>query len=349
VARFFRERSEELARARDEGGDATRIVALAKGAVEEACRVVHDLAVSTPERQGMGSTLTVLLGAGNKAVMAHVGDSRLYLARGGSAHMISADHTVAAELARQGVITADKVPSHAYAHVLSRAVGTHRAVQVDTLAVDVVPGDRFLLCSDGFSDYVPSDEWLAERLAAEDIDILPDELVKFADESGGKDNITVVVVAIEADAPEAERAIELATDVEVRLDAISSTFLFKDLTLAQLARVLDIAEVRSHGAGDTIVSEGDKLDQLFLVLDGHLGATPAGKVVATLSPGDHLGASTLLLPRPARATVRASEPSRTLSLAHERFHTLARARPWLGVDLLARLGRRACAGATDAV
>ena len=106
-------------------------------------------------------------------------------------------------------------------------------------------------------------------------------------------------------------------------------------------------EVASSMAVDAVARFlGERSGELKRARDQGADAAP---VVATLSPGDHIGASTLLLPRPARATVRASEPSRTLSLAYERFHTLTRARPWLGVDLLARLGRRACAGATDAV
>ena len=349
VARFFEKHADDLRRAQAAEPDVAALISLAEDALEEACVVVYDLAVSTPGRQGMGATLTLLVGAGAKAVLAHVGDSRLYLARDDAAHLLSTDHTMAAELVRRGVLEAGEAAKGRFANVLTRAIGTQRAVQVDALAIDVLPGDRLLLCSDGFSEYIQNDAWLAERLFSEEPDLLPDELVRFANDSGGHDNITVVVAAVEADKPEAGRTVALASDVHVRLDAVESTFLFSGLTLAQLSRVLDAAEVESYEAGETILREGETLDRCFLVLDGGVAVSRGGKEISRLGPKDHVGEAALLQPRPAAAGLTALRPSRLLTIAHAPFHTLVKQRPWLGVDLLVRLGRHVCESVSEPV
>src|SRR5205823_13230317 len=117
------------------------------------CAHVHDLANQDDERAGMGCTLTLLLVLGNKAAMAHVGDSRLYLLRSGKLSQLTTDHTMANELCLAGLITAAEVRDHQYAHVLTRAIGTQPSVVPDLLMMDVAPGDRFLLCSDGLADH----------------------------------------------------------------------------------------------------------------------------------------------------------------------------------------------------
>lgn len=316
------------------------LVPLGIAAVEEACRAVWRLAESRPEYHGMGCTLTGVLLAGRKALVLHVGDTRLYLLRGGGAHQLTSDHTLAAELARGGAIPADRVRSHPYAHVLTRALGVQESVKVDTLLLDVLPGDRLVLASDGLTDYVVDASALAALAAGVGLDDVPGALVRFANESGGHDNITVVAVDVDADPDQRTEALALAEDVRGRLEALAGTFLFDGLDLAQLSGALAFVEERDVAAGERILRSGDPCAQLFIVAQGRVGVEREGAPAAELRPGDHVGEALVLRPRPCGASLVALERTRLLVLDHDALRTLASRSPHLGRLLLERLGRR---------
>ena len=134
--------------------------------------------------------------------------------------------------------------------------------------------------------------------------------------------------------------VALANDMEVKMDALTSVFMFEELTLAQLSRILNACEVQSHDTGAVLLAEGEPCSRLLINLDGTLKVSRGDDTTAELEAGDHLGATTLLYPRQSRATVRATSPTRVLALEREDFLALAQERPWLGVALLQRLGRR---------
>ena len=178
--------------------DAESLTGLVRQAAEAACREVYTLSRTKLAYRGMGGTLTILQVAGDRAAMAHVGDTRLYRVRGGEAHQLSKDHTLAAELIEAGMMTVEMAEGSRYRSVLTRAIGQHESVKVDTLLLDLRPGDRFLLCSDGLSEYIADEAWLARVMAAgDDMEKLTDELVDHANDAGGSDNIGVVVVQVE--------------------------------------------------------------------------------------------------------------------------------------------------------
>jgi CRP-like cAMP-binding protein len=164
--------------------------------------------------------------------------------------------------------------------------------------------------------------------------------VSFANAAGGHDNITAVVVEIRADDPEIEIVDEMSVDIQLRFEALGGVFLFDGLSLALLARVLNHCEINEYKRGDVVITEGDSFEQLMVVVHGRFSVLQRDKEVSVLETGDHLGETTVLSPRRARATVRASELSRMLVLKREPFWKLVRSRPWLGVGLLERLGRR---------
>ena len=141
----------------------------------------------------MGTTVVCLVLAGTKAIVGHVGDSRVYLLRGGQAHRLTEDHTLIAAQLKAGTLTHEQAHASQLRNVITRAVGIQESVQVDTLMVDLLPEGLFLLCSDGLHGYVP-DEELASVVADIPLAELPTRLVALANERGGKDNVTVVVV-----------------------------------------------------------------------------------------------------------------------------------------------------------
>lgn len=333
-------RRADIAEAEDADELSEMLTAVAREALETACREVHATASADEDLGGMGCTLTMLLIAGNKAVMGHVGDTRLYLNRDGKVSQLSTDHTMAQELALAGLIEPDEVKTHHYAHVLTRAIGPQPSVSVDTLVIDVLPGDRFVLCSDGLSEYIDGDAWLARQLDGSQLEVVPEELVSFANTAGGEDNITAVVVRIEADEPDSEIVDEMSIELTGKLDALQGVFLFEGLSLALLTRVLNQCDMIDYSAGDVVVTEGEDCARLMVVVEGGFSVKRVSEDDARLDVGDHAGATTLLSPRPARATLTALEPSRMLILERGPFWKLIKGRPWLGVGLLERLGRR---------
>lgn len=313
------------------------VVELVKEAIRYASHRVLE-AAEEDQRQGMGCAMTLVLIAGSRAVMGHVGDTRLYLIRDAEAHQLSTDHTVTAELVRSGVIAATDAEGHPYAHVLSRAVGTHDSVLVDTHVIDVEPGDRFLLCSDGFAQYVTGSKRLAEQVLALDLDREPRELVELANEAGGSDNITVVVVGV--DRPDGATGTTERGEAQVQIDALGSAFLFAKLDFAQLTRVLEETTDADYKAGDVVLSAGDPCSSLFIVTSGAFEVVRPDGHCEVLELGDCVGATTLLAPRASRASLRCRDRGSLLRLERDALFGLARKRPWLGVALLERLGKR---------
>ncbi|MCA9619383.1 MAG: protein phosphatase 2C domain-containing protein [Myxococcales bacterium] len=307
---------------------------LADGAAKAACREVYALARQSLGRTGMGATLTLVISAGPFAALGHIGDSRLYLLRDGTVDQLTFDHTIASEMLRSGLIDEEELERSPYKHVLSRACGTQPQVSVDSLLFEIFPGDRLLLCSDGYSNYLEDPTSLVDALAGEEPAEVAAALVAFANEAGGKDNITAVVVEVRGDHPHAARAALLAE----RQDALRAVFLFEHLELPLLTRVMNVCDVEVYEAGETVMAEGAVCHELLVVLDGVLALARGGESLGQIESGEHVGASTLVEARPARASLTAVEASRVLRLRGRAFAQISRDRPWLGIGLLERLG-----------
>ena len=169
------------------------LVDLLDRAVTVANTDVHTLAGENIDYDGMGCTVTMLLVSGDRAALTSVGDSRAYRIRDGAAHQLTVDHTMGQEMMDMGAMTPEEVAHFRYARLLSRAVGIESAVRTDSAAVRLAPGDRFVICTDGLSDYIESEAWLAAEAGSGKPAEVAQRLVTFANEAGGRDNITVVV------------------------------------------------------------------------------------------------------------------------------------------------------------
>jgi serine/threonine protein phosphatase PrpC len=175
-------------------------------ALEAANARVHGLAVENPEFSGMGTTAVVLLvGTDGTGFVAHVGDSRLYRYRDASLRPLTRDHSVVAELERRGLLTADEAAVHPRRNEIIRSVGIESTVDVEISPLEIRPGDRYLLCSDGLSGMVDETEIaviLDEAGPAE----AARRLIDRANEHGGQDNVTVQIVAVWPPAPDVAEA-----------------------------------------------------------------------------------------------------------------------------------------------
>jgi len=170
-----------------------------QGAIERANREVLAAVERDRSLEGMGTTLVALQLHGDSAIVAHVGDSRAYRLRDRQLKLLTSDHTWVNEQINAGNISESQALTHPFKSVITRALGGDTNVQVDTTEVELEPGDVYLLCSDGLTGMVP-EERIRELLGRREP---PDEtcraLVQDANEAGGRDNITVVLLAVEAD------------------------------------------------------------------------------------------------------------------------------------------------------
>jgi serine/threonine protein phosphatase PrpC len=168
-------------------------------AVHLANRSVFRSAEEHPEQHGMGATLTAAWINGAQLSIAHVGDSRAYLLRGGSLLQLTRDHSLVAEQVRRGILTSAEAEESSMQSVLLRALGAQAEIEVDAEEHTLFPRDVLVLCSDGLTRMVTEPEIAGTLQAEMDPAKAAQKLIDLANERGGADNITVVVVRIEKD------------------------------------------------------------------------------------------------------------------------------------------------------
>ncbi len=168
-------------------------------AVEQANRRIFAAGQEDEARSGMGTTVAAVWFDGKTAHVAHVGDSRVYRFRDSGLAQITTDHSLVNDYLARGLMTPEEAIGHPMRHVLIRALGTTPSVAVDTIALPLEPGDILLLCSDGLSNVVPPSE-IAAILGAPDEDpaLRCRRLIDTANQHGGLDNITAVLIQADA-------------------------------------------------------------------------------------------------------------------------------------------------------
>lgn len=163
--------------------------------VRAACAQVFEAAQTDGELHGMGTTVTAVLFLAQRAFLAHVGDSRCYLQRNDRVVQITDDHSLVNEQIKAGLITAEQARSSRLKNIITRSVGFEKDVAVDTFALPVQNGDRFLLCSDGLANFVDDTE-IGTAMVEVDLQEVPQVMIDLANERGGDDNITVISLRV---------------------------------------------------------------------------------------------------------------------------------------------------------
>lgn len=174
--------------------------------VREANRAVFERSMLDRAVAGMGTTLTAAAVEPGRVRLVHVGDSRAYLFREGLLRLLTEDHTVVHEMVQRDEITAEEAEVHPHRSILTRALGTEPDVVVDEHVVETREADRLLLCSDGLTTMLSDDEVAGILRDQADPQAAADELVRAANAAGGIDNITALVLDVEADDAPASRA-----------------------------------------------------------------------------------------------------------------------------------------------
>jgi serine/threonine protein phosphatase PrpC/CRP-like cAMP-binding protein len=305
------------------------ITTLLEHAVHRACQRIHEEAQADAEKRGMGTTLSLLLVLGHHGFIAHVGDSRIYMLRAGKCQQITEDHTVMNELIRRGKLTQEQIAKVAQKNAITRAVGVYERVDVDTLMLELVPGDRFTLASDGLTGYLESAEELGTYVGLEG-DEATKSLVHLANERGGKDNITVIVVHVGGESGNEERAKKVALKREI----VAKMPMFSRLTERELLRVMQALVVRSFKAEDVVIREGDKGEELFIILDGRVRVLRGEEALTTLGQGQHFGEMALIRDVPRSATIISDGPSEILVMRRSDFFDILRQNHEAAVKIL---------------
>lgn len=334
VRGYLHEHRARFDHADDSAASRDGLVKLVEEAIQLASREVYSLATSTAGKAGMGTTLTMVLMTKTSGIMGHVGDSRLYLRRRGRAYQLSDDHTYVNEMVRRGMATLEAAKKGPYANVITRAVGIQPNVRVDTLLFDVLPGDTLLLCSDGLHRYFEEPEDLGALLDGDHVPSLPQQLVGLANERGGVDNVSAIVLRASADSHEEHKDRNRTTEVNLKLDTLQHIAIFRHLDMSELCKVLSVVRCIDVAPDEVIISEGEGSDAFYSILDGHMQISRAGTAIRSLLAGEHFGEMALFNSRPRSATVTALTPGRLLVMERQRFNELVKKEPQLGVKLL---------------
>jgi protein phosphatase len=276
---------------RDPRVDREDLARFVRHALQRASQAIFDEAQGAPERAGMSTTITLVLDLEGRALVAHVGDSRGYLLRGGEVLRLTEDHVVST-----AVKSADNAEKPVKKRVLSRAVGNTAAVQVDVLWVDLLPEDRVLLCSDGLSDNLFEDDELLEAVTTFGASAAPEVLVDLANTRGGRDNISVALLDTVGTGTSRAQSAADARDwpnVREQLRILRELSPFRQLSFLELEALRTHARV-DHFLASTIIAYPRETPQVAVLVRGAVELNCASGAPLLLGPGAIIGETTLV-------------------------------------------------------
>ena len=280
------------------------------------------------DRVPMGTTLSSAVIAGDRMIVGHVGDSRIYRVRGGRASILTTDHSVAATRLRAGLITLEEYYKSNQRNVLTQSLGPAPQVDPDVVEAELQNGDTVVLCTDGVWGRVQPAK-LAQIAAEGTPEEAAQSLGATAIAFGSTDNCTAIVI----------RIVDVGGNLGVAPfpRALSQSRLFRDFSevdLGLLAPFVTHIDVRE---GTTLIREGDGGEDMFLIERGSVVVTRQGKRLAQLGMGAHFGEIPLPIERPRTTSVVTAEPTRLLRLSRREFDILCARRPVLAIRVTRRL------------
>lgn len=301
-------------------------------AVNRASARVHAEAMRDPSKRGMGTTLVMLLVLGQQGFITYCGDSRVYLLRDGVLEQVTEDHTVYNELIRRKKLPRERIEEIAPKNAITRAVGVFDHAEPESIVIDLIAGDRILLCSDGLSGYFEDQpERLGALLSEPSEDQVTKSLIESANAAGGKDNITTVVVTV-GDATTRDE--KRARRIQLQRDILTRMPLFRTLSDREILRLLQVMVIQAYRDGDFIIREGEVGEDLFIVLAGEVKVKKGDTELARLTPGEHFGEMALIRNQPRSATVVSNGDSELIVLSRSEFFEILRKEHQLAVKLL---------------
>ena len=338
VRKHVTDNAQALVRYRSDRSLANRaqLATVLRDAIHLASRKILAAAESDPAKRGMATTVDILLMAHDHAILGHVGDSRVYLLRGDQVHQLTEDHKVSHEMKKQGLWTPEDEKASPYSNVLTRAVGMGEFVQVDTLQVELMPGDLFLLCSDGLSDYfqtlAPEFKGIVAKHSAEKknpdkfAESICQELIRFANSCGGKDNITSVVVSVDG-APQGN----LALDAMRKSEVLGKVPLLRYLNYAELMKILSLVQLREYAPGAAIIEEGSVGTEMYVLLTGKVEIRKSNHTISRHDKGAVFGEMGLFDNAARSASVVTQTDAVAMAISRKDLLPLLRQEPQIAV------------------
>ena len=300
----------ELYRRAPSEASASAVKTMLETTMQRACKEVHDAAVAMTGKGGrMGTTMDLVLFAGTKAFISHVGDGRVFLLRGGEIHQLTEDHTVAAQEAASGV----PVEQRSSRNVITRALGVFPNVVVDSLVFDLQVDDRVIICTDGLYGYVDESE-LAAEVVGGGVEEVVDRLIGLANQRGGRDNISVVVFQAEA-----EGKVNEDHEMVRRLERLRNVGLFQFCTYRELMKVCQMAIPQAIPAGSVLFEEGAQGRECYIVEEGEVTIRKAGQVLGVMTSGDYFGEMSFIDVPIRSATAVATRDTKLLVIGRNQF------------------------------
>lgn len=268
---------------------------------------VHTRACTEGRPRGMATTASVVVALGNRAFVGHVGDSRVYLVREGHSRQITHDHTIMGELLRrQHDIPLETIQQMPNRDSLTRAVGLAPELSVDTYEIELLPRDRLVACSDGLHRYLQGHEQhLVTLLDHGPMEQAAALMSVFANQQGGEDNVTSVIVEVNATALRTGMMDSLQQQWRSALDSVAGVRLFEHLEEQEVFTLLSMTEEVLFPKGSDIVVQGQPGDCMYLLIEGQVDVVVNGAVVRLLTAGTHFGEMALMSSFPRTATIRA--------------------------------------------
>jgi len=317
----------EAARQAEQDGSSQsrlKLVGLLEEVVREAHQRIMDQAAQL-DKVGMATTIVAAVFAGDRAYVAHVGDSRAYLLRDDQLHRLTEDHKLALLWAKQGRGTYEELLKHKNGGALYQALGVQGHMVVDTLEVPLAEADVLLLCSDGLYGPVDDPE-IARMLQQDDLPAASGQLIDAANARGGPDNITVVAVRV-------GQVARPAATTRTLDEALSGVFLFRGLRSTERHLIGPYLEEIVVEPGAQVMVEGDEADMFYILGQGRMRISVGGTALRDLVDGAHVGELGLLPGNKRTATVTAVQKSVLYALSRDSFEEICRQRPELGVRL----------------
>lgn len=304
------------------------IAGLLQKAVITANEKIYQMAEIDVTKKGMCTTMVAALSLEDYAVLAHVGDSRVYVYRGGQVHQLTEDHKYAVEMVKKGMFTPEEAARSPQGNILTRAVGILPTVQVDTLQLELMNGDMVLLCTDGLHNYATKND--LKTMFSHETTKITQELIGFAKQKGGADNVTALLIKIEDGKPAKEDVVDILKKTEI----LGKIPVFKYLSYPELTKVLSIAQVKQYKKGSPIVQEGGPSDEMFIIALGNVSVLKGGVKVAERSKGEVFGEMGIFDNAPRSATVQAEGDVSAISLHRKELLTLLRQDSSIAVKIL---------------
>ena len=312
--------------------DAKSVNDLLERAVLLASRRIWERGQLNPEQRGMGPTCSLLLILGRRGFIAHVGDSRIYRLRDDEVVVITEDHSLYNAMLKAGNIPDENDPRMSHIrNAVTRAVGVQDTVEVDSFDVELLPGDRYLICSDGLHGYWEGVEVNPLDFISEpDLSVAVENMVTFANNEGGKDNITAILVELPTD-----HSFDAEMGSSRNDDVLRRTALAKGLNSRERRTFASRLSERALEASEVLAAADTPADGLWIVADGTLEAVSQSGSRRILRPGDVIGETALLsgATQGIRIACSSEGPARLLFLSRQEMRRLTSEDP----GLLARL------------